>query len=68
MKLGCSTGRPERAGAEAGCRVLENGSGKKGAPEASWAERAGNIDHTAMHRQSFESVSQKTGGGILDPL
>ena len=43
-----ATGRAWRAGAEAGCRVLEDGSGKEGEPKASGAERAGNIDHTAV--------------------
>ena len=38
-------GRAQRAGAEAGCRALEDGSGKEGEPKASGAERAGNIDH-----------------------
>ena len=40
-----ATGRAWRAGAEAGCRALEDGSGKEGEPKA---ERAGNIDHTAV--------------------
>ena len=31
-----------------GCRALEDGSGKEGEPKASGAERAGNIDHTAV--------------------
>ena len=35
-------------GAKAGCRALEDGSGKEGEPKASGAERAGNIDHTAV--------------------
>ena len=43
-----ATGRAQRGGAEAGCRALEDGSGKEGEPEASGAERAGNIDHTAI--------------------
>ena len=30
------------------CRALEDGSGKEGEPKASVAERAGNIDHTAI--------------------
>ena len=38
----------QRAGAEAGCRALEDGSGKEGEPKASGAERADNIDHTAI--------------------
>ena len=42
-----ATGREQRAGAEAGCRALEDGSGKEGEPKASGAERAGNIDHAA---------------------
>ena len=41
-------GRAQQAGAEAGCRALEDGSGKEGEPKASGAERAGNIDHTAV--------------------
>ena len=41
-------GRAQRAGAEAGCRALEDGSGKEGEPKASGAERAGNIDHAAI--------------------
>ena len=41
-------GRAQRAGAEAGCRALEDGSGKEGEPKASGAERADNIDHTAI--------------------
>ena len=41
-------GRAQRAGAEAGCRTLEDGSGKEGEPKASGAERADNIDHTAI--------------------
>ena len=46
-------------------RTFEDGSGKEGEPKASGAERAGNIDHTAItyHRQSFESATYKTGGG-----
>ena len=40
-------GRAQRAGAEAGCRALEDGSGKEGEPKASGAGRAGNIDHAA---------------------
>ena len=43
-----ATGRAWRAGAEAGCRALEDGSGKEGEPKASGAERAGNIDQTAI--------------------
>ena len=43
-----SLGRAQRAGAEAGCRALEDGSGKEGEPKASGAERAGTIDHTAV--------------------
>ena len=41
-------GREQRAGAEVGCRALEDGSGKEGEPKASGAERAGNIDHRAI--------------------
>ena len=56
-------GRAQRDGAEAGCRALEDGSGKEGEPKASGAERAGNIDHTAV------AVNQsKARCTILDPL
>ena len=48
VKFGGGLGRAQRAGAEAGCRALEDGSGKEGEPKASGAERAGNIDHTAV--------------------
>ena len=57
-------GRAKRAGAVAGCRALEDGSGKEGEPKASGAERAGNIelDHTPIyHRQSFESATYVQG-------
>ena len=43
-----SLGRAKRAGAVAGCRALEDGSGKEGEPKASGAEQAGNIDHTPI--------------------
>ena len=52
-------GRAQRAGAEAGCRALEDGSGKEGEPKASGAERAGNIGI----QLSFESATHKTSGG-----
>ena len=51
MKFGGSKGGPGASAAswgEAGCRALEDGSGKEGEPKASGAERAGNIDHTAI--------------------
>ena len=58
MKFGGSKGGPRASaaswggsgchGAKAGCRALEDGSGKEGEPKASGAERAGNIDHTAI--------------------
>ena len=57
-------GRAQRAGAEAGCRALEDGSGKEGEPKASGAERAGNINLTHVYSYiSFESATHKTGGG-----
>ena len=43
-----ATGRALQAGAEARCQALEDGSGKDGEQEASGAERAGNINHTAI--------------------
>ena len=47
-----------------GCRALEDGSGKEGEPKASGAERADNIDHTAITvNHSKESAKYKTGGG-----
>ena len=48
QRAGAVAGATGRAGAEAGCRALEDGSGKEGEPKASGAERAGNIDHTAV--------------------
>ena len=41
-------GRAQQSGAVAGCRALEDGSGKEGEPKASGAEQAGNIDHRAI--------------------
>ena len=52
-------GERSELGLEAGCRALEDGSGKEGEPKASGAERAG----YSYHRQSFESATYKTGGG-----
>ena len=48
VKLEAPKGSLGRAGAEAGCRALEDGSGKEGEPK-----RAGNIDHmyTAIIRK-----------------
>ena len=39
---------PGASAASSGCRALEDGSGKEGEPKASGAERASNIDHTAV--------------------
>ena len=45
----CEVWRLQRgAWGGSGCRALEDGSGKEGEPKASGAERAGNIDHTAV--------------------
>ena len=60
LRFGGSKGEP---GAKAGCRALEDGSGKEGEPKASGAERAGNIDHTA--NTVNHSKEPRT---ILDPL
>ena len=58
-------GRAQRAGAEAGCRALEDGSGKEGEPKASGAEWAGNIDHTAItvNRSKARSTRQAVDTG-----
>ena len=51
VKFGGSKGWPGASAASWGgivCRALEDGSGKDGEPKASGAERAGNIDHTAI--------------------
>ena len=48
VKLEAPKGGMGRAGAVAGCRALEDGSGKEGEPKASGAERAGNIDLRAI--------------------
>ena len=42
----------------AGCRALEDGSGKEGEPKASGAERAGNIDH--MYTAIYHSKARRT--------
>ena len=58
-------GRAQRAGAEAGCRALEDGSGKEGEPKASGAERAGNIDHmyTALDHSEARRTRQAVDTG-----
>ena len=51
VKFGGSKPPPGASAASwggSGCRALEDGSGKEGEPKASGAERAGNIDHTAV--------------------
>ena len=51
VKFGGSKGEPGASAAScggSGCPALEDGSGKEGEPKASGAERAGNIDHTAV--------------------
>ena len=51
VKFGGSKGGPGASAASwggSGCRALEDGGGKEGEPKASGAERAGNIDHTAV--------------------
>ena len=59
VKFGGSKGGPG-----ASSRALEDGSGKEGEPKASGAERAGNIDHTAITvNHSKLSAMYKTGGG-----
>ena len=65
QRAGAVAGATGRAGAEAGCRALEDGSGKAGEPKAgepkaSGVERVGNIDHIQL---SLESATRKTGGG-----
>ena len=50
-------------GAKAGCPALENGSGKEGEPKASGAERADNIDHTAITVNHSKARRTRHGGG-----
>ena len=58
-----SRGATGRDGAEAGCRALEDGSGKEGEPKASGAERAGNIDHTAVTVNHSKARRTSRAGG-----
>ena len=48
-------------GAKAGCRALEDGSGKEGEPKASGAERAGNIAITVNHSKARRTRQVDTG-------
>ena len=55
-------GRAQRAEAvagAAGCRALEDGSGKEG----EWGGAGRQHRPYSYHRQSFESATYKTGGG-----
>ena len=56
VKFGGSKGGP---GAEAGCRALEDGSGKEG----EWGGAGRQHRPYSYHRQSFESATYKTVGG-----
>ena len=56
-------GRAQRAGAEAGRWALEDGSGKEGEPKAMWGGAGRQHRPYSYHRQSFQSVTYKAGGG-----
>ena len=49
-------------GAKAGCRALEDGSGKEGEPKASGAERAGNTAITDNHSKALRTRTDFCGG------